>query len=294
MRLMLLAALTMVAFAANSVLNRMAVGAGLIDPLGYALVRLASGAAALALLVLLRRLRRGGALWPGSQGRAAGVGGLLAYLLGFSLAYRSLDAGTGALILFGLVQITMFAGAIASGEAVPARRWAGATLAFAGLVLLLAPTAGPMVDLRAAGLMALAGVGWGVYSLAGRRAADPLAATAANFGLGLGLALGLLALWPGAWAGMSARASGVWLAILSGAVTSGLGYALWYAVVPRLGAVRSAVAQLTVPLIAAAGGLLLIGEAPGPVFLISAALVLGGVGWASLPARRRLDVAPRR
>lgn len=287
MRLLLLAALAMVAFAANSVLNRIAVAGGLIDPLGFALVRLASGAVALTLLVLLRRLWRGTAPWPDARGRLAGVGGLLAYLLGFSLAYRALDAGTGALILFGMVQITMFAGALVAGEPVPARRWLGAALAFAGLVLLLVPAGGSGVDRGAAGLMVLAGLGWGLYSLAGRGTRDPLAATAANFGLALPLGVALVAAWPGAWASLSAGPTGLGLAILSGTVTSGLGYALWYTVVPRLGAVRSAVAQLTVPLIAAAGGLLLIGEAPGPGFLVAAALVMSGVAWASLPATRR-------
>lgn len=212
--------------------------------------------------------------------------GLLVYLLGFSLAYRALDAGTGALILFGTVQITMFAGALASGESVPARRWAGAALAFAGLALLLLPAEGIGADPGAAGLMALAGIGWGAYSLAGRSVRDPLGATAANFVLALPLGLGLALLWPGAWAAMSAQPLGLGLAALSGAVTSGLGYALWYSLVPRLGAARSAIAQLTVPLIAAAGGLALLGEVPGRGFVLSAALVLGGVAWASLPSSR--------
>jgi drug/metabolite transporter (DMT)-like permease len=132
--------------------------------------------------------------------------------------------------------------------------------------------------------MTLAGVGWGVYSLAGRRARDPLAATAANFVLALPLGVAAVTLWPGAWDRLWATPSGVVLAMISGAITSGLGYALWYAVVPRLGAARSAVAQLTVPLLAAAGGLLLIGEVPGPAFLLASALVLGGVGWASKSA----------
>lgn len=285
MRLLLLAALAMIAFAGNSVLNRLAVGQGSIDPVAFLLVRLASGAGMLTLLVALRRLSGGGDLWPGWPGRLAGAGWLLVYLFGFSLAYRSLDAGTGALILFGTVQITMFAGALASGEAVPPRRWGGVGLAFAGLLLLLAPS-GAGVEPGAAALMALAGIGWGAYSLAGRARGDPLAATAANFALALPVGLGAVALWPGAWEAMSAEPRGLGLAVLSGAVTSGLGYTLWYAVVPALGATRSAVAQLTVPLIAAAGGLLLIGEPPGPGFLLAAGLVLGGVGWASLPSAR--------
>ncbi len=273
MRLFLLTGLAMLAFAANSVLNRMAVGAGRIDPQMFAMVRLAAGAALLALLLMARR----GQIWPGWRGRPAGVAGLLVYLFGFSGAYLALDAGTGALILFGVVQITMFAGAWAAQEAVPVPRVAGAALALAGLAVLLAPAGGSP---GAEALMAAAGIGWGVYSLAGRGQRDALAATAWNFLLALPVGLLVLVVWPGAWS-----VTGVALAVLSGAVTSGLGYALWYAVVPQLGAGRAAVAQLSVPLIASAGGLLLLGEAPGPGFWLACALVLGGVGLGSWPRR---------
>ena len=275
MRLFLLTALTMVAFAANSVLNRWAVGPGHIGAVEFAMIRLVSGAAMLAMLVLWQR---GGLAWPGSRGRLAGVLGLSAYLIGFSLAYRGLDAGTGALVLFGTVQVTMFAGALVSGEAVPGRRWAGAALALAGLGLMAAPG---VVAFGPPALMAVAGLGWGIYSLAGRGATDPLAATAWNFLLSvplvvpLGLAGGVV--YP--------DATGVALAVVSGAMTSGLGYALWYAILPRLEAVRAAVAQLTVPVIAALGGAVLLAELPGLRFWLAAVLVLGGVAWASLPYR---------
>ena len=270
MRLLGITCLAMLAFAANSVLNRMAVGAGRIDPVVFAVVRLASGAAVLALLLLWR-----GRLWPGWRGRLHGVAGLLVYLFGFSAAYLALDAGTGALILFGVVQITMFAGAVVAGEKLPMRRVAGAWVALIGLVVLLAPkggAVGPEVS------MALAGVGWGIYSLAGRGQSDALAATAWNFLLALPVGLVVLGVWPGMWTW-----PGVALAMLSGGVTSGLGYALWYKVVPQLGAGRAAVAQLSVPLIAALGGASLMAEMPGPGFLLAAALVLGGVGLASAP-----------
>ena len=270
MRLFLMTCLAMLAFAANSVLNRMAVGAGLIDPVVFAVVRLATGAAVLGLLLVWR-----GGVWPGWTGRLPGVVGLLVYLFGFSAAYLALDAGTGALILFGVVQITMFAGALLSGEAVPARRMVGAALALAGLAVLLAPKGGAILPVVA---MAAAGVGWGLYSLAGRGQSDALAATAWNFILALPVGLAALALWPGQWSG-----AGVALAMLSGGVTSGLGYALWYAVVPQLGAGRAAVAQLSVPLIATAGGFAVLAEVPGPGFWLAAALVLGGVGWALAP-----------
>ena len=273
MRLFWLTGLAMLAFAANSVLNRMAVGAGRIDPIVFAVVRLAAGAAVLALVLMARR----GAIWPGWRGRLAGVAGLLVYLLGFSGAYLALDAGTGALILFGVVQVTMFAGAYLAREVVPVQRVAGAVLALAGLAVLLGPGGG---TLAAEGLMAGAGVGWGIYSLAGRGQSDALAATAWNFLLALPVGVLVLVWWPGSWTWAGAALAGV-----SGAVTSGLGYALWYAVVPKLGAGRAAVAQLSVPLIASAGGLVLLGEAPGPGFWLACGLVLGGVALGSLPPR---------
>ena len=267
MRLLGLTCLAMLAFAANSVLNRMAVGSGRIDPVVFAVVRLATGAAVLGGLLVWR-----GAIWPGWAGRVPGVAGLLVYLFGFSAAYLALDAGTGALILFGVVQITMFAGAWLSGEALPARRMVGAAGALIGLALLLAPKGGEAVPVAA---MAVAGIGWGIYSLAGRRQSDALAATAWNFVLAVPVGLGVLLVWPGQWSGAGAA-----LAMLSGGVTSGLGYAVWYAVVPQLGAGRAAVAQLSVPLVAAAGGFVAMGEVPGPRFWLAAALVLAGVAWA--------------
>jgi drug/metabolite transporter (DMT)-like permease len=277
MRLFLLTALTMLAFAANSVLNRWAVGPGHVGAVEFAVIRLLAGAAMLAALVWRQR---GGLAWPGPKGRVAGVLGLSAYLVGFSLAYRGLDAGTGALVLFGMVQVTMFAGALAAREIVPARRWAGAALALAGLALIAAPGTQAVAFLPLA-LMAGAGVGWGLYSLLGRQAPDPLAATAWNFLLAVPLVLPL-----GLIAGAEAPdALGAGLALVSGAVTSGLGYALWYQVLPALGAARAAVAQLTVPVLAALGGAVLLAEAPGLRFWLAAGLVLGGVALASLPYR---------
>lgn len=277
MRLFLLSFLTMAAFAANSVLNRWAVGPGHIGAVEFALVRLLAGAVCLTLLL---RLQRGALVWPGAQGRLAGVLGLSAYLLGFSFAYLQLDAGTGALVLFGTVQVTMFAGALILHEPVPARRWAGAILALAGLAIIAAP-GGAGLAAAPLGLMALAGLGWGVYSLAGRTARDPLAATGWNFLLSVplvlpfGLAIGL----------ERPDTTGIALAVISGAVTSGLGYALWYAILPALGSGRAAVAQLSVPVIAALGGAFLLAEVPSLRFWLAATLVLGGVALASLPQR---------
>lgn len=273
MRLFLLTALTMIAFAANSVLNRMALADGSGDAIAFAAIRALSGAGMLALLIGVRRglpkkpdWRQ--ALW------------LMVYLYGFSIAYLSLGSGIGALILFGMVQITMFAGAILARDPLPRRRIIGAAMAFGGLVLLLWPTESFSLPLTAAGFMALAGIGWGLYSLGGRSVKDPLGQTALNFALGAPVALLIMVLRSPE---MSGQVLG--LAILSGAVTSGLGYALWYQIMPRLGATRAAVAQLTVPLIAMAGGMALLGEALTPQFVVTTVLVPGGVGLSVVPAK---------
>lgn len=294
MRLLLLIALTMCAFAANSLLNRAALSGGvdaaLMGPAGFALIRLASGA---AMLWLLARGRAASALRMPMKTpitpmtpmtlRARGVGAvtLAVYVLGFSFAYLTLEAGTGALILFGAVQLTMLAGALLGGEHVPPRRWLGAALAFCGVVVLSAPGAVGRPDVTGVLLMAAAGCGWGIYSLNGRRAGDPLAATAVNFLLALPFAL-IAALMLPDWD--RASLPGIALAVVSGAVTSGLGYALWYSVLPQLPAAVAAVAQLSVPVIAAIGGAALLGEAPGLRFWLAAVLVIGGV---LLSLRRR-------
>jgi drug/metabolite transporter (DMT)-like permease len=283
MRLFLLLALTMTAFAANSVLNRMALAGGSIDAMSFGSIRLIAGAVMLAALCVWLR----GGLRLRGPGRATGVAALLVYMYGFSAAYTVLDAGLGALILFGVVQITMFAGALLGGETMPARRWTGAALAFGGLAWMLWPGAGPQVSPAHGLSMAAAGVGWGIYSLAGRREGDALLATGANFVLAApaGVAIGL-ALHAG---GATPRpgAEGVMLAIIAGAITSGLGYALWYRVLPSLPASVAAVAQLTVPVIAVVGGVLLLGEQPDPKTLLAGALVLGGVALSVLPRRAR-------
>lgn len=280
-RLFLLTALTMCAFAANSVLNRLAIAEGRIGPFDFAALRLVSGALALWLLACLR----GRKIDWSARRRLAGGGALLVYMLGFSWAYLDLAAGTGALLLFGGVQITMFAGALATGDGVPVRRWLGAGLAMAGLVWLLWPQVGAGAGVWPALSMGLAAVGWGVYSLIGRREGDPLAATAANFIVASPVALVVAVLMDGPVPGAGLTAGGAGLAVLSGVVTSGMGYALWYRILPALGATRAAVAQLTVPVLAAAGGMALLGERPDLTFALATALVLGGVAIAALPRR---------
>lgn len=282
MNLFLLTALTMVAFAANSLLNRAALLDGAAGAADFAVLRVLAGA--LTLMVLAR-----GAGWRAltpTPRRLSMAAGLAIYVLGFSFAYVALPAGLGALLLFGGVQVAMFAGAVLGGEPVPPRRWAGAAIALVGLVWLLWPAGAGAPDLGASVLMIAAALGWGYYSLAGRGAVDPTAETAANF---------FWAILPAAlvWV-VAAQGIAPWpaiLAVISGAVTSGLGYALWYAVLPQLGASRSAVAQLTVPVIAVLAGALLLAEPLTLRVLIAALAVILGVALSlsarSLPTDRR-------
>lgn len=273
MRLFLLTALTMIAFAANSVLNRMALADGMTDPASFALIRVLSGAAVLGVLVWMRdrkiTLRLVGRSWQ--------VIGLTLYLICFSLAYLHLDAGVGALILFGGVQVTMFASAILSGEPMPARRIIGAGLALAGLGIVLWPS-GEMGlgDLRFGAIMLVAALGWGIYSIVGRAAMDPLGDTAMNFIF----AAPICALFWVFFANGFASQQGIVLACVSGVITSGLGYALWYRVLPQIQASVAAVAQLSVPIIALLGGMIFLGEGADMQFILGTGLVLGGMALA--------------
>jgi drug/metabolite transporter (DMT)-like permease len=276
MRLFFLTILTLIAFASNSILNRVALASGDIDAVAFGVVRLCAGAVMLAVLVMLldRRLALGG------TGRTVGVLSLLIYIFGFSLAYVSLDAGLGALILFGLVQITMFAGSLISGERPAARRWIGAAVAFGGLVWLLWPGHSATPSLWHAGLMAIAGVAWGIYSLNGRSTSDALGATAANFCISAAIACAGSGVAIGLFGGIhlsEATMFGIAMAVLAGAVTSGIGYSMWYTVLPHLRGSTAAVTQLTVPVIAIAGGAVLLSEAVTPRLIVAALLVLGGV-----------------
>jgi drug/metabolite transporter (DMT)-like permease len=282
MQLFLLSALTMCAFAANSILTRMAVDGGHIDPAGFALVRVAAGALILGIMVALR----GGRLPLLRANRIGGAVSLAVYMIGFSLAYLTLDAGLGALILFGVVQITMFTYAAMTGAAPTARQITGAAAAFAGLVLVLWPDGQGSTDIIGAGLMVAAGMGWAAYTIIGRTSGDPLAATSANFLLCLPFMLILPAL-----TGSHFSMTGLLLGALCGGVTSGLGYALWYAVLARIDGGTAAVAQLSVPIIAILAGALLLDEPLNLTLLIATALVLGGIAWAisarSAPTDRR-------
>jgi drug/metabolite transporter (DMT)-like permease len=257
----------LIAFAANSVLCRLALGGGSIDAGAFTAIRICSGALALLLLVRGRTVSLEPQRWP-----AAIM--LFAYAACFSFAYLKLTAGTGALLLFGAVQVTMLAGGLLAGERPAARAWFGWALAFAGLIYLVAPGV-EAPPLREAGLMAAAGVAWGVYSLFGRGNADPVSDTARNFVLAAPMSIGLLM----ATHKISGDANwdGVAYAATSGALTSGLGYVLWYFALRHITSVSAAIAQLTVPVIAALGGVVVLSEAISGRLAISALVILGGV-----------------
>ncbi len=267
-RTALLTAVAMIAFAANSLLCRLALQEPVIDPASFGSIRLVSGALTLALIVRMKSA-------PSQPGRADWLAAamLFAYVAFFSFAYLTLSAGTGALILFGAVQITMFSVGLRAGEAFRPVAWAGFALAVAGLVYLVSPglTAPPLLG---AVLMATAGVAWGVYSLRGRGVGDPLAATARNFTRATVFAL-VLSLLLVTRAHVSA--AGMALAIVSGAITSGLGYVVWYAALNRLSAMRAATVQLSVPPIAAFGGALLLAEPVTARLALASAAILGGI-----------------
>lgn len=268
-----LTALALLAFAANSVLARLALGGRMIDPWTYTGVRLAAGAAVLALLLRGRR----GAI-PGSW---AGAAALLAYALAFSLAYVRLPTGVGALVLFAAVQATMLGWGTLRGAPPSRRALAGMVLAAAGLVGLLAPGL-DRPDPAAAALMAGAGAAWGLYSLLGRGVSDPAGATAGNF-LRTTPAAALLAvagLNRGGWS-----LEGVALAAVSGALASGVGYAIWYRVLPRLTVTQAGAAQLAVPAVAALAGVALLNEPATLRLLLAGTVTLAGVALAVLPNR---------
>ncbi|WP_420584705.1 DMT family transporter [Ruegeria sp.] len=283
MRLFLLTALTMCAFAANSILNRLAIDSGASDPAGFAVVRVLAGALVLAFLVWLR----GGHLPLLSRRRIAGAGALSLYMIGFSVAYLTLDAGLGALILFGVVQIAMFTVTSIAGNMPQVRQASGAVIALAGLAYVLWPSGAVQVNPVGAALMVAAGIGWAIYTLVGRFEPDALAGTAANFVVALPItALALFATgieWHMSLAGYA-------LATLSGGVTSGLGYALWYRVLPQLAPATAAVVQLSVPIIAIAGGVAILGEAINLRLILGTVLVLGGIALAVLRLKPRQGV----
>jgi len=262
----------MLAFAANSVLCRLALGAGAIDAASFTAIRLGSGALVLVLLAQGRRRE----IFFGQRGSWRSAAMLFIYAAAFSFAYRNLSAGTGALILFASVQLTMLLFAIFSGERPGAAEWFGLALAFGGLVYLVLPGLSSPPALNA-GLMTIGGIAWGVYSLRGRGASDALGVTAGNFLRTVPFAFiaTIVTLGNG-----HATQRGVILAMLSGAITSGIGYAIWYAALCGLTSTRAALVQLSVPVIAALGGVTLLQEKVTTRLVIASLLVLSGIALA--------------
>lgn len=263
-----LTSLVMVAFAANSLLCREALVSGTIGVADFTIVRLISGASVLWLMVALT------SGWRAIGGNWVSAAALFGYAACFSVAYTTLSAGTGALLLFGAVQISMISWGIIRGERLTALKWLGVLSAFSGLAWLVSPgvEAPPIIG---AALMIAAGVSWGVYSLRGRSSINPAEDTAGNFVRSVPFAVLLYFVPSQDTVAMSSV--GFALAIASGALASGIGYALWYSVLPKLAASTSATVQLSVPIIAAIGGVVLLDEPLSIRLAIASAVVLGGI-----------------
>ena len=277
-RTVALTLLALVAFASNSLLTRLALGSHQLDAASFTAIRLASGAVMLAAIVLVQSRS-----WRPLRGTGiAGPLALFAYAAPFSFAYLRIGAAVGALVLFGVVQLTMIGYAIARGEHPSPLMWLGLALA-AGALLVLTVPAVSRPDPFGVVLMVVAGCAWAVYTLVGRGAPDPIAANARSFLWSTPLAMLLVALGR---VPVHATGRGIVLALVSGAVTSGLGYAIWYRALPELTVTQAAVAQLSVPVIAAAGAVLTLGETITTRLVLAGIAVLSGVGLV-LSARSR-------
>lgn len=277
LRLAASVALTMIAFAANSIFCRMALKTTAIDAASFTTIRLLSGALVLAIIVRTRRIA------GGPRGSWPAAAALFAYAAAFSYAYTRLPTAVGALILFGTVQVTMISIGLKAGERFSAPQWVGFLLALGGLTSLLLPGLSAPEPM-AAGLMLLAGIAWGSYSLLGRKLGNPTAATAGNFILALPFTLVLSLLTVSA---IHLDGRGMAYAMASGALASGLGYAIWYAVLPALAATLAATLQLSVPVIAAVGGVLFLGEAVTLRLSLCSLAILGGIGLVIAGRRRK-------
>jgi drug/metabolite transporter (DMT)-like permease len=283
-RTWLLTVVAMTAFATNSVLCRVALGAHAVDAASFTFVRLGSGAVTLTVLALF--LREGHILGAGSW--LSGFQ-LFLYAVAFSFAYLSLSAGTGSLILFGSVQATMIISGLRSGERPHVLQWAGLAIALAGLIFLVfpgitAPSHGGSL------LMALAGIAWGLYSLRGRGAKDPVCQTTGNFIKAVPFAL---MVWAAGIQGVHAEPRGILLAILSGSLASGIGYVIWYTALRGLSSTRAATVQLSVPVLAAFGGVIFLAEVVTLRMMIASILILGGVALTVIAKELKTENATR-
>ncbi len=264
---------TMIAFAGNSLLCRAALRGGAIDATSFTAIRLASGT---LVLVAITQARRSGddTGRDGSWSAAIALGG---YAIAFSLAYLRLGAGAGALLQFGSTQFTMIGGGLVRGERPSLRQWVGLAVAAAGMVVINLPGLEAPPPSGAA-LMIAAGVGWGLYSLSARGARHPIRATAGNFVRCLPFTAAFVALALAGSAQVTTR--GAVLAAVSGTITTGLGYCVWYAVLPSLGAARGAIVQLAVPVFASLGAIVLLDEPLRRDVAIGGAIILGGLALA--------------
>ncbi|MDN6860087.1 DMT family transporter [Pseudomonas sp. CAN2814] len=281
-RTLSLTGLAMIAFAGNSILCRLALKATSIDAVSFTGIRIFSGALMLAVLLKLRRRVAS----EGGNWRAAAA--LFVYAAAFSYAYVQLDAGTGALLLFGAVQVTMILIGLLRGESLRGQALVGFLLALGGLLVQLLPSASAP-PLAGALLMLLSGVAWGLYSLLGRQGSDPLAISTGNFVRAIAFAALLAAFFH---ADLRVDTLGVVYAVLSGAVASGIGYAIWYSALPGLSAIQGASVQLSVPILAALSGAVLLGEAISLRLALVSLAVLGGIALILL-AKVRAPVAQR-
>jgi drug/metabolite transporter (DMT)-like permease len=268
MRVVILTLLAMVAFASNSLLCRLALRQTTIDAASFTLIRLLSGAIALWLIVITRKTAR---ITAGSWTSALA---LFAYAAAFSFAYISLSAGTGALLLFGAVQATMILWGLWKGERLNAQQWSGLAIALGGLIALVFPgLSAPPIG--GALLMTGAGIAWGIYSLRGKGAGDPTSVTAGNFWRSVVFAA-VLSMALLRWINLDL--AGVCYAIVSGAIASGVGYVIWYSALPGLKATTAATVQLSVPVLAAVGGILFLSESITLRLVFASLLILGGIG----------------
>lgn len=281
----LLTGLAMLAFAGNSLLCRIAFQVTALDAASFTSIRLLSGAILLGLIVRFRQVEDPSLRTIANAGRWSAAIALFVYAACFSMAYVSLPTGIGALLLFGAVQVTMIGYGCYRGERLSLLQVIGLVLALIGLVILLAPgLASP--PLRGALLMIGSGVAWGVYSLLGKGIQNPTHATAGNFLRTAPMTLGLsLALLPQ----LSVDALGVSYAIASGAITSGMGYALWYYVLPSLKATQAATVQLSIPVLAAISAIFLLGESLSLRLVVASVAVLGGIALVLRNPRRNID-----
>lgn len=270
----LFTALSLAAFAANSVLCRLALKGGEIDPASFTIIRLLTGSIVLFLILRFSTKQEGSR----ARGRWSAAAMLFVYAVAFSYAYLSLDTGTGALVLFGAVQITMVIIGCLRGDRLGKMEWIGMAIAFGGLVYLVKPSL-TTPSVIGFGLMVIAGAAWGLYTLSGKGSLNPLADTAFNFARTIPMVavLAIAALTVSGPAGFRQSADGVLLAALSGGVASGIGYTLWYTALRGLSTTESAAVQLAVPIIAAFGGVIFVSEMISRRLLIASVLTLGGI-----------------